>query len=89
MLQEVLNEIARGERFVLTSHARPDGDAIGSTLACGEILRQMGKHADTIFRDGIPRVYQQLPFMATASAATTTLPSCSSATTFSAPGWKA
>src|SRR5690242_1148419 len=62
MLQEVLNEIARGERFVLTSHARPDGDAIGSTLACGEILRQMGKHADTIFRDGIPRVYQQLPF---------------------------
>lgn len=47
---------------MLTSHARPDGDAVGSTLACSEILRQMGKSADVVLRDGVPRVYQQLPF---------------------------
>ena len=62
MLEHVLNEIDRRERFVLTSHARPDGDAVGSTLAGCEILRQMGKHADIVLRDGVPRVYLQLPF---------------------------
>ena len=62
MLNEVLKQIEQRQRFVLTSHARPDGDAIGSTLACGEILRRMGKQADIILRDGVPRVYQQLPF---------------------------
>src|SRR5215469_3657290 len=62
MLDQVLNEIRRRERFVLTSHARPDGDAVGSTLACCEILRQMGKRAEVVLRDGVPRVYQQLPF---------------------------
>ena len=47
---------------MLTSHARADGDAVGSRLACGEILRHMGKQAEIILRDGVPRVYQQLPF---------------------------
>jgi phosphoesterase RecJ-like protein len=65
MLNAVLNEISNRHRFLLTSHARPDGDAIGSTLACGEILRQMGKQVRVIFRDGVPRVYQQLPFAET------------------------
>ena len=40
MLREVLEHIERRQRFVLTSHARPDGDAIGSALACCEILRR-------------------------------------------------
>lgn len=62
MLEQVLTEIDRRERFVITSHARPDGDAVGSTLAGCEILRQMGKHADIVLRDGVPRVYLQLPF---------------------------
>src|ERR1700690_3143200 len=62
MLNEVLQQIEQRERFVLTSHARADGDAVGSTLACGEILRRMGKQAEVVLRDGVPRVYQQLPF---------------------------
>src|SRR6266436_3653353 len=62
MLNEVLQQIEQRERFVLTSHARADGDAVGSTLACGEILRRMGKQAEIVLRDGVPRVYQQLPF---------------------------
>lgn len=62
MLDQVLTEIRQRERFVLTSHARPDGDAVGSTLACYEILRQMGKHAEVVLHDGVPRVYQSLPF---------------------------
>jgi phosphoesterase RecJ-like protein len=62
MLEKVLKEIEQRERFVLTSHARPDGDAVSSTLACGEILRQMGKKTDIVLHDGVPRVYQHLPF---------------------------
>lgn len=62
MVNEVLKQIEQRERFVLSSHARPDGDAVGSTLACAEILRQMGKRAQVVLRDGVPRVYQQLPF---------------------------
>jgi phosphoesterase RecJ-like protein len=62
MLDEVLRQIEKRERFLLTSHARPDGDAIGSVLACGQILRAMGKHADVVMRDGVPRIYRVLPF---------------------------
>lgn len=62
MLAEVLKQIEKRNRFLLTSHARPDGDAIGSALACWQILRSMGKEADVILRDGVPRIYQSLPF---------------------------
>src|SRR5579859_3379625 len=62
MLEDVLRQIGQHERFVLTSHARPDGDAVGSALACCQILRAMGKHADVVLHDGVPRVYRSLPF---------------------------
>jgi phosphoesterase RecJ-like protein len=62
MLDEVLKHIEQRSRFLLTSHARPDGDAVGSALACCQILRLMGKHADVVLHDGVPRIYQQLPF---------------------------
>src|SRR5580693_2503197 len=62
MLERVLQEIRGRRRFVVTSHARPDGDGIGSALACGQILRMMGKEADVVMHDGVPRIYQNLPF---------------------------
>jgi bifunctional oligoribonuclease and PAP phosphatase NrnA len=65
MLSEVLNQISRRKRFVVTSHARPDGDAVGSVLACSQILRSMGKEADVVLRDGVPHIYQPLPYAET------------------------
>src|ERR1022692_1381012 len=62
MLEQVLREIRSRGRLVVTSHARPDGDAIGSALACGQILRVMGKDAEVVMHDGVPRIYQNLPF---------------------------
>jgi len=62
MLDEVLKHIEQRSRFLLTSHARPDGDAVGSALACAQILRLMGKHAEVVLHDGVPRIYQPLPF---------------------------
>jgi len=69
MLKEVLKEIAQRQKFLLTSHARPDGDAIGSALACRQILRLMGKEAEVVLREGVPRIYQPLPFADTVIAA--------------------
>jgi phosphoesterase RecJ-like protein len=62
MLELILREIRARQRFVVTSHARPDGDGIGSALACGQILRMMGKEAEVVMHDGVPRIYQNLPF---------------------------
>jgi len=62
MLKEVLNEIGRRDRFLLTSHARPDGDAVGSVLACWQILRQLGKEAQVVMADPVPVIYRPLPF---------------------------
>lgn len=62
MLDEVLNQIGRRKTFILTSHARPDGDAVGSALACAQILRSMGKQASVVLSDGVPGVYGPLPF---------------------------
>jgi phosphoesterase RecJ-like protein len=62
MLELILREIRARQRFVVTSHARPDGDGIGSALACGQILRMMGKEAAVVMYDGVPRIYQNLPF---------------------------
>jgi len=62
MLEKVLNAIRERQRFVVTSHARPDGDGIGSALACAQILRVMGKDAEVVTYDGVPRIYQNLPF---------------------------
>lgn len=62
MLSQVLKQIKQRNRFVLTSHARPDGDAVGSALACCQILRSMGKDAAVVLHDGVPRIYQPLPF---------------------------
>ena len=62
VLGDVLRNIEQRDRFVLTSHARPDGDAVGSALACCQVLRAMGKQADVVLHDGVPRIYRSLPF---------------------------
>jgi bifunctional oligoribonuclease and PAP phosphatase NrnA len=48
-------------RFILTSHARPDGDAIGSVLALAEVLDQLGCQTDIVLADPIPFIYRTLP----------------------------
>jgi phosphoesterase RecJ-like protein len=57
----ILDVLRRGERFLVCSHARPDGDAVGSMLAMGMMLQQMGKHADLVTADCIPIIYRSLP----------------------------
>src|ERR1700689_5633936 len=62
MLNEVLKHIEERDRFLFASHAGPGGGAVGSALACCQVLRSMGKEADVVLHDGVPRIYQPLPF---------------------------
>jgi phosphoesterase RecJ-like protein len=49
------------DSFLITSHARPDGDAIGSSLALGLALDRIGKRVTIMLRDPIPAPYQGFP----------------------------
>ena len=57
----ILDFLRANERFVVCSHSRPDGDAVGSMLAMGMLLEQMGKHVDLVTADRVPAVYRGLP----------------------------
>ena len=59
---EQIGEVLRNHQsFVLISHVRPDGDAIGSQLALGYALMAAGKSVRLINEDGLP---DNLAFMA-------------------------
>jgi phosphoesterase RecJ-like protein len=47
-------EIRKRRRFVIASHVRPDGDAIGSQLAMAYALRHLGKEVRVVNRDPAP-----------------------------------
>jgi bifunctional oligoribonuclease and PAP phosphatase NrnA len=59
-LAAIVSRLAAGHRFLISSHQRPDGDAIGSAMAAALALRAQGKHADVVF-DAIPPHFLQ-PF---------------------------
>jgi bifunctional oligoribonuclease and PAP phosphatase NrnA len=40
---DVAQELRSGDRFLLTTHEGPDGDALGSLLATHKLLQQLGK----------------------------------------------
>jgi len=60
-IHAVLQAIEAGQRFLVSAHARPDGDAVGSMLACSMILEQLGKHVDMVSCDRVPLIYRSLP----------------------------
>jgi phosphoesterase RecJ-like protein len=47
--------------FLITSHERPDGDAVGSALGMMHLLDALGKRSTVAFRDPIPAGYLTLP----------------------------
>ena len=58
---EIRDAILQRQRFVITSHARPDGDAVGSQLAMAFALRQLGKSVSLVDRDPAPPQFQPFP----------------------------
>jgi phosphoesterase RecJ-like protein len=60
-IDAVLSSIAGAKHLLVTAHARPDGDAVGSLLACWMMLQRMGKNADMALSDRVPYIYRSLP----------------------------
>ncbi len=58
---EILKYIDRSSSVLVTTHARCDGDAIGSLLAFGRFLRKLGKKVDMVVDDPVPAQYGFLP----------------------------
>lgn len=56
----ILKIVRENQRFLLLSHANPDGDAIGSMFALGWILRSLGKEVRYCNESGLPRQYSWL-----------------------------
>jgi len=60
-IQDIVHAIRSRQRFVLSSHSRPDGDSIGSQLAMVYALRALGKEAIAINADAAPPPLMQFP----------------------------
>jgi len=60
-LTEIVEAIRARQRFVISSHTRPDGDSIGSSLAMAFALRAMGKEANVVHSDPAPGPLMQFP----------------------------
>jgi phosphoesterase RecJ-like protein len=61
MRARIAGEIRKRQRFVLSSHVRPDGDAIGSQLAMAFALWQLGKEVRLVNRDQAPAPMMVFP----------------------------
>jgi phosphoesterase RecJ-like protein len=60
-LQEVGKALLEAPSIVIASHTRPDGDALGSTIALADTLRELGKSVIAVNQDGVPKRYNFLP----------------------------
>jgi bifunctional oligoribonuclease and PAP phosphatase NrnA len=57
----IRDRIQAAQRVLVTSHIRPDGDAIGSSLALGLALLDKGKQVQVVLADGLPASFKHLP----------------------------
>src|SRR5581483_10577590 len=61
MLSQVIELIENKSQFLITSHKRPDGDSLGSSLALYWVLRSLNKDVTVFMRDAVPHAYSKLP----------------------------
>jgi len=60
-IAKIVDAIRSRQRFVLSSHSRPDGDSIGSQLAMAYALVALGKDAVAVNADPAPGPLMQFP----------------------------
>ncbi len=61
MLSQVVELIESKNSFGITTHIKPDGDGVGSSLGLCWLLRSLGKEAEVIVHGEVPPAYQSLP----------------------------
>jgi phosphoesterase RecJ-like protein len=60
-LRQIAEALRQHQRFVVMSHVRPDGDALGCELAMALCLRELGKSVAVWNEDGMLDKYRFLP----------------------------
>lgn len=58
--QKAVDLIEKSSNILITTHARPDGDACGALVAMTETLTALGKKATVVTLSGIPQWYEFL-----------------------------
>ena len=58
---KIKERILAAQSILITSHVRPDGDAIGSSLGLALALLDAGKHVQVVLSDGLPASFEHLP----------------------------
>ncbi len=61
MLSQVVELIENKSNFAITTHIKPDGDGVGSSLGLLWLLRSLGKSAEVIVHGDVPQAYRSLP----------------------------
>ncbi|HMQ02804.1 MAG TPA: bifunctional oligoribonuclease/PAP phosphatase NrnA [Pyrinomonadaceae bacterium] len=61
MLSQVVELIENKQKFAITTHIKPDGDGVGSSLGLYWLLRSLGKSAEVLVRGEVPLAYRGLP----------------------------
>lgn len=59
--QQVTELVRKFNRILLVTHARPDGDALGSILALQQVLTALKKEATAVIMDPVPEMLGFLP----------------------------
>jgi phosphoesterase RecJ-like protein len=60
-MRKISEEILKYQRFLITTHVEPDGDAVGSALAMLQALSGLGKEVVVCLADPVPPIYRFLP----------------------------
>jgi len=60
-LNSIRDAILQRQRFIISSHARPDGDAVGSQMAMALALTALGKSVRVVDKDPPPPPLRDFP----------------------------
>ncbi len=60
---KILTAIAKADRIILTTHIRPDGDALGAVLALYYFIQQKNIPVEIVVNDRIPSSFNFLPLI--------------------------
>ena len=61
IIKEIGLKLMSASRVLITSHIRPDGDALGSVLGLGLALESRGKSVQMVLKDGVADIFKYLP----------------------------
>jgi len=62
---QLIEALHKAQRVLVTSHVKPDGDAVASLLGMGEMLRALGKDVTVALQDSPPYELMRIPLVET------------------------